>query len=210
MFGGLGFGFSPVQRGYSKHVDKMFDVGFYEGGPHPTTPGLRLKDQELDGIDAEVMYGILGVGMRLENPELIRVVYQIYNDWAADFCRTNPHRFVGLACLPNHDPAAAAAELRRAARLGLKGADFPVSTAVYPIWHGAWDPLWAAAQECQIPISFHMIVLTAASATSNRTSSPVMMAIAGRIKATAPFSRVGPADVSPWTSRSLSRTAAPS
>ncbi|MEE9150090.1 MAG: amidohydrolase family protein [Candidatus Tectomicrobia bacterium] len=155
VFGGLGFGFSPVQRGYSKHVDKMFDVGFYEGGPHPTTPGLRLKDQELDGIDAEVMYGILGVGMRLENPELIRVVYQIYNDWAADFCRTNPHRFVGLACLPNHDPAAAAAELRRAARLGLKGADFPVSTAVYPIWHGAWDPLWAAAQECQIPISFH-------------------------------------------------------
>lgn len=155
VFGGLGFGFTPVQRGYSKHVDKMFDVGFYEGGPHPTTPDLRLKDQELDGIDAEVMYGILGVGMRMSDPELSHVVYQIYNDWAADFCKTNPGRFVGLACLPSHDPAKAATELTRAAKLGLKGADFPVSTAIYPIWHDAWDPLWAAAQECNIPISFH-------------------------------------------------------
>jgi len=155
VFGGLGFGFNPVQRGYSRHVDKMFDVGFYEGGPHPTTPELRLKDQELDGVDAEVMYGILGIGMRLQDPELIQVVYEIYNDWAADFCKTNPQRFVGLACLPSHDPQAAAKELRRAAGRGLKGADFAVSKAVYPIWHGAWDPLWEAAQECRVPISFH-------------------------------------------------------
>jgi len=157
VFGGLGFGFNPVQRGYSRHVDKMFDVGFYEGGPHPTTPELRLKDQDLDGVDAEVMYGILGIGMRMQDPELIQVVYEIYNDWAAAFCKTNPERFVGLACLPSHDPQAAAKELRRAAGLGLKGADFAVSKAVYPIWHGAWDPLWEAAQDCRVPISFHTI-----------------------------------------------------
>jgi predicted TIM-barrel fold metal-dependent hydrolase len=155
VFGGLGFGFDPVRRGYSKHVDKMFAVGFYEGGPHPTTPVLRLKDQDLDGVDAEVMYGILGVGMRMRDPELVQTVYQIYNDWAAALCQTHPERLVGLACLPSHDPEAAATELRRAARLGLKGADFAVSTAVYPIWHDAWDPLWAAAQECAMPISFH-------------------------------------------------------
>ena len=77
VFGGLGFGFNPVQRGYSKHVDKMFEVGFYEGGPDPTTPELRLKDQGLYGIDAEVMYGILGIGMRLQDPELIQAVYEI-------------------------------------------------------------------------------------------------------------------------------------
>ncbi len=117
VFGGLGFGFDRVQRGYSKHVDKMFEVGFYEGGPHPTTPELRLEDQQLDGIDAEVMYGILGIGMRMTDRELIQVVYEIYNDWAADFCKTNPQRFVGLACIPNHDPDAAAKELRRQASI---------------------------------------------------------------------------------------------
>jgi len=157
VYGGLGFGFDRVQRGYSKHVDKMFEVGFYEGGPHPTTPALRIKDQELDGIDAEVMYGILGIGLKMTDRELIQVVYEVYNDWAGDFCKTNPQRFVGLACIPNHDPEAAAKELRRAASLGLKGADFAVSTAAYPIWHGAWDALWDAAQECSMPISFHTI-----------------------------------------------------
>jgi predicted TIM-barrel fold metal-dependent hydrolase len=153
--GGLGFGFDRVQRGFSRHVERMFEVGFYEGGPHPTTPELRLKDQALDGIDAEVMYGILGIGLRMQDPELIQTVYEIYNDWAAAFCKTDPERFVGLACIPNHDPQAAAIELRRAAGLGLRGADFAVSTAVFPIWHAAWDRLWETAQECRMPISFH-------------------------------------------------------
>ena len=157
VYGGLGFGFDRVQRGYSKHVERMFEAGFYEGGPHPTTPALRLRDQELDGIDAEVMYGILGIGLKMTDRELIGAVYEVYNDWAAEFCRSNPRRLVGLACIPNHDPEAAATELRRAASLGLKGADFAVSTAVYPIWHGAWDRLWDTAQECRMPISFHTV-----------------------------------------------------
>ncbi len=52
------------KRGESQHVDRMYAVGFYDGQLHPTTPGLRLKDQEIDGIDAEVMYGILGISRR--------------------------------------------------------------------------------------------------------------------------------------------------
>jgi len=143
------------KRGESQHVDRMYAVGFYDGQLHPTTPGLRLKDQEIDGIDAEVMYGILGISRLVESRELLHVVYEIYNTWAAEFCQANPARLVALACIPNDDPALAAAELRRAATLGLKGADFAVSTAVKPIWHRDWDPLWAAAQECHVPISFH-------------------------------------------------------
>ncbi|MEE9150056.1 MAG: amidohydrolase family protein [Candidatus Tectomicrobia bacterium] len=145
----------PPERGVSKHTDRMFELGFFDGNPHPTTPALRLKDQEIDGIDAEVMYGILGISRLLEDRELLHVVYELYNTWAADFCSTNPERLVGLACIPNDDPQRAAAELRRAAKLGLKGADFAVSTAVKPLWHRSWDPLWAAADECNVPISFH-------------------------------------------------------
>ena len=68
----------------------MFEVGFYEGGPHPTTPALRRKDQELDGVDAEVMYGILGVGQRLHDPELIQVVYEIYNSLGGRLLQDRP------------------------------------------------------------------------------------------------------------------------
>src|SRR5207244_12530657 len=111
-------GFRPRAAGLLQERQEVVRVRFLPGRSPPTTPSLRLKDQEIDGIDAEVMYGILGIGLRMQDRELIQTVYEIYNDWAADFCKSNPQRFVGLACIPSHDPAAAAGELRRAARLG--------------------------------------------------------------------------------------------
>ena len=146
-------------KGKDKQVDRMISTGLYDDGAkgvfRPTTPELRIKDQELDGVDAEVIYPILGITRKLGNPELAMVVSHIYNDWAAEFCKSNPQRFVALACIPNHDPELAASELRRAAGLGLRGADFAVSTAVKPLYRPAWDVLWSAAAECHMPISFH-------------------------------------------------------
>ena len=155
VYGGLGFGFKKPERDAAKHIDRMYEAGFYEGGPHPTTPELRLRDMEVDGIDAEVIYGILGVGLRFEDKQMTQFVYETYNTWAADFSNSRPGRWAALACIPNHDPQVAAEELRRAAKLGLKGVDFAVATAVKPVWHRDWDTLWRAAAECQVPISFH-------------------------------------------------------
>ena len=153
---------TPPKRGVSKHVDRMYEAGFYgdspvlnEGSPHPTTPELRLKDLDMDHIDAEVMYGVLGMHRVIQNHELLTVVYKLYNDYAADICKANPQRLAALACIPNDDPQTAAAEVRRAASIGLRGSDFVVSHAVKPLWHRDWDPLWEAVQECEMPISFH-------------------------------------------------------
>ena len=158
VFGGSSFGFGKAERGASKRIDSMFDEGFYEGPPRPTTPELRLKDMEMDGVDAEVLYGILGVGMRFDDSELTRYVYNVYYEWAAEFCNTNPGRWAALAPLASHDPQAAAADLRTAAQLGLKGADFAVSIAVKPLYQQEWDVLWEAASECAMPVSFHFTV----------------------------------------------------
>ena len=158
VFGGSSFGFGKAQRGASKRIDSMFDEGFYEGPPRPTTPELRLKDMEMDGVDAEVIYGILGVGMRFDDPELTRYVYNVYYEWAAEFCNTNPGRWAALAPLASHDPQTAAQDLRTAAKLGLKGADFSVSIAVKPLYQQEWDVLWEAASECAMPVSFHFTV----------------------------------------------------
>ena len=146
---------APPKQGIDKRVDLLHKVGFYDGRDHPSNPQIRLKDQTMDGVDAEVIYGILGMGKILQNRDLLRIVYQIYNDWVADFCQYNPDRFVGLACIPNHDPQAAADEVRRSTAVGLRGGDFDVSSAVKPIWHRDWDPLWAAVAECSMPLSFH-------------------------------------------------------
>ena len=86
---------------------------------------------------------ILGVGKLLKDQTLVTLIYvnNAYNEWVANFCKRQPTRFVGLACIPNHDPELAAKELERAAKLGLRGADFAVPTAVKPLYHRDWDVL---------------------------------------------------------------------
>ncbi len=110
---------------------------------------------DLGGIDAEIIYGPLGVERQLKTRAMVHTVYEIYNSWLADFCKNSPDRLGGLAMIASDNPEYAAGELRRCAKLGLRGADFAVTTSVLPIWHRDWDPLWAASQECQMPISFH-------------------------------------------------------
>ena len=162
---------APVVLGVSKTVDKMAETGLYSDGAkgllHPTTPELRINDQELDGVDAEVIYGILGVGgghhldiereKGIRDPELLTAVYDMYNEWLADFCKGNPQRFAGLACIVNNNPDVAAGQLRRAAELGLKGAEFNAANASKPIFQKEWDVLWATAAEYDMPISFHTL-----------------------------------------------------
>ena len=164
--------FTPEEE---DRMAKIAAMGFYDdalnGRPHPTTLELRLKDMDLDGIDAEVIYGLTFIGGRLlgvrksegygsafdPDPERVSIILRIYNEWVADFCKGSPQRLAALACLPNHDPEAAAAELRYGAKMGLKGASIEVQGAAKPIYYDDWDVLWAAAAECQMSVSFHFL-----------------------------------------------------
>ena len=156
-------------------LSRMAAVGFFEdalnGRPHPSDPELRLKDMELGGVDADVNYGLTFVAGRLlgirraegqvmehaPDTEMVSHIFRIYNDWLADFYSHAPDRFAGIACIPNHSPAAAEAELRGAVGMGLKGAEFDVQGAGFPVYYDDWDVLWRAAAECNIPISFHVL-----------------------------------------------------
>ncbi len=160
--GGVGFSFLPTLKNKFRRMDKMIEMGFLdgmaEGKYHPTDPDLRFKDMTLDGVDAEVLYGMTSAGIRIKDEEIVAATFSVYNDWVADFCQTRPGRWYALACIPVHDPRAAAKELRRVAGLGLRGSDLYVGGTVKPIYvrDGYWDPLWEAAAETQMPISFHV------------------------------------------------------
>ena len=140
---------------------RLEEVGFAEdsrrGVYHPSDPELRVKDQDLDGIDAEVIYGLAFGPDQIRNMEARALVYRIYNDWAAEFAGSNPERLACLACLPHDTPQSAADELRRAAGLGLKGAEFRVALAPTAVFNDEWDVLWQTAVECDMPISFHLL-----------------------------------------------------
>lgn len=139
-------------------------VPFDEVGlPEEVSPGVfraasaehRLRDMDLDGIYAQVIYNFLDWGF--EDPLLKEACLKAFNDWIADFCSMDRNRLIGLAVLPTHDPAACLAELERSAKLGLRGAMFEFTGATTPVWDPAWDPLWSAAEETGTAISFHIM-----------------------------------------------------
>jgi predicted TIM-barrel fold metal-dependent hydrolase len=159
---GMGSAGRQYVPGQIHRSDRMAEQGLYEDGKNGirrlTEPDLRIKDQDLDGIQAEVIYGILGAAMRLRDDEAATEVMRIYNAWLADFCDTHPERFAGLACIPNHDVQLALAELERVTkRGGLRGIEVANTPNMKPLFDPAWEPLWAAAEEAGLPVHFHTI-----------------------------------------------------
>ena len=163
---GLANGMGSAGREYVPGVihrsDRMATQGLYEDGKKGirrlTDPELRVKDQDLDGIQGEVLYGILGACMRLGDDDAAVEMTRIYNEWLAGFCSARPDRFAGLASLPNHDVQAAVAEVERVAKRGvLKGVEVSNSHDMRPLFHPDWYPLWEAAAEAGLPVHFHTI-----------------------------------------------------
>ena len=145
--------------GQNHRVDKMAETGLFDdakrGVRRCTTPELRLKDMERDGIDAEVIFGILGAATRLGDQDAAKEMFRIYNDWLADFCKPYRNRLIGLACLPYGDVEEACTEARRAVKQGLRGIELSCSWDMEPMWHPIWEPLWQTASELDVPLHFH-------------------------------------------------------
>src|SRR5881396_2822939 len=105
---GLACGMGSAGREYIPgkihRSDRMASTGLYEDGKKGirrlTDAALRIKDQDRDGVQAEVLYGILGATGRLNDPEASVEVVRIYNEWLAGFVESQPGRFVGLAAIP--------------------------------------------------------------------------------------------------------------
>jgi predicted TIM-barrel fold metal-dependent hydrolase len=142
--------------------DRMASTGLYEDGKKGirrlTDPDLRIKDQDRDGVQAEVLYGILGATSRLNDPEAAVEVIRVYNEWLAGFCESHPDRFVGLAALPNNPLEAAIAEVERVAKRGAcRGIDIANSSDLHPLWDPHWEPLWEVINETGLPLHFHTV-----------------------------------------------------
>jgi predicted TIM-barrel fold metal-dependent hydrolase len=120
-------------------------------------PEQHLKDMALDGLAGQVLYPSQGLFyFKVADTPLMSAIFRAYNDWLADFCRTDPTRLKGIAMINLDDAPDAAKELERAARLGLSGA----MITEYPLEHRRYDqseyePFWAAAEALDLPLSLH-------------------------------------------------------
>lgn len=159
---GMGSAGREYVPGRIHRADRMASTGLYEDGKKGirrlSDPDLRLKDQDRDGVQAEVLYGILGATGRMNDPEATVEVMRIYNEWLADFCSTHPERFAGLASIPNNPIDAAIAEVESVAKRGaLRGLDIANSPDLKPLWDPYWNPLWDTIDNSGLPLHFHTI-----------------------------------------------------
>ena len=73
LLNGVGPAGQKFVPGQHYRVDVMAATGLYEDGKkgirRPTDPVLRAKDMDRDGVQAEVIYGILGAATRLNDHE---------------------------------------------------------------------------------------------------------------------------------------------
>lgn len=122
-------------------------------------PAERLKAQDADSVDAEVLYPtpcLWDTINLLEDAELRLACARAYNDWIAEFCAHSPERLIGLGKIPSGSCEVARQELLRCVRqLGLKG----VILDAWPSGGGPTDPddepFWATVHETGVPVSIH-------------------------------------------------------
>jgi Amidohydrolase len=120
-------------------------------------PKQHLEDMALDRVAGEVLYPSQGLFyFKVADPLLMSAIFRAYNDWLAEFCRTDPARLKGIAMINLDDVQDGIKELERAARLGLSGA----MITEYPLEHRRYDqsgyePFRAAAAPLGLPLSLH-------------------------------------------------------
>ena len=119
----------------------------------------RLREQDEDGIDAEVLYPPVFASRFIEgiaDRDVYLALVRAYNTFLAeDYCSVAPDRLIGCAVIPVSGIEDAVAELRRVAALGLPA----VAIHQFPNGGGAPKPeddrFWETALELGVALAPH-------------------------------------------------------
>src|SRR5207247_3738470 len=119
------------------------------GRPGGFDPHARLKDLDLDGIDAAFLYPSIGLfSGAVQDPKLAAAMCRAYNRWLADYCTPYPDRLFGIAMLPMQSVDLAIEEMRFARKqLGMKGGFLRPNPYGGSMLHNQdYEPLWQEAK----------------------------------------------------------------
>ena len=120
---------------------------------------VRLSDLDSEGIWAELIYPSLATWQFLiRDPQLALEGHRVVNDWAIENVQGKSSRLVVAAGIPMVSIEDAAGELRRCAEMGYKAVSLPIELpdGQEPYNSPAWEPLWAAAEEANVILAFHI------------------------------------------------------
>ena len=133
----------------------------YESTPGTGSPQQRLKEQDMDGLDAEILYPAVVCGprlwMKVKDDALQNALFRGWNAWVGEeYCSESPDRLLGIGAIPTTGIAEAIDELHYCREVGLTG----VQLLAFP--NGGGKPLpeddrfWAASIDLQMPVSIHV------------------------------------------------------
>jgi predicted TIM-barrel fold metal-dependent hydrolase len=124
----------------------------------------RLKDMEIDGVSAEVLFPpqrTMSHFLGDEDEDFVLAGVEAYNNFLfEEFCAPDPKRLVGMAQIPSIGIDSAIDGLRKAKARGAKG----VVISNWPAGNDALsvddDPFWAAAVDEGLPVTIHINIIS--------------------------------------------------
>ncbi len=140
---------------YCGHGPEGFDPTIlkYDSEAGYGGPEQRLKEQDIDGVDAEILFRFTP---RDKDGDLVRAMVRAENEWLAEeFCSFAPDRLLGVGLLPNRGVDGDIAEMENCKKLGLRA----VHLTRYPSGESYPTPdddrFFAAALDIDMPVCVH-------------------------------------------------------
>jgi predicted TIM-barrel fold metal-dependent hydrolase len=127
-----------------------------ESRPGAWDPAERVKDMDIDGVDAEVLY--VGGPLISRDPALRLSSVRGYNRWLSDYAGYAPGRLLGVAAIPIDTPERAAEEIRwAAAQSGLVSGYIPLFPGPEEDYgNPRWDTMWKAFIDTGFAVGLHV------------------------------------------------------
>jgi predicted TIM-barrel fold metal-dependent hydrolase len=149
-------------QSFRRRLPSQAQQEFYEESSR--APGARdvtkrLQDLDQEGIWGEVVFPSLGMwNASFRTREALREAIKVSNDWANDTIMKTTNRMVATAQVSMLSIEDALDELQRAAGMGFRAVFMPTEPpkAQKDYNRDDWEPFWAAAEEADMVIAFHI------------------------------------------------------
>ena len=153
---GKNHGISEVEQ--EKHFETIrFNENFrYEDYPGGWEPAARLRDQDIDGVAAEILFSSAVRQLySVADEPFQRAIFRSYNAWLQEFCSHNPERLIGLAILSILDIEHAVADIGEYSKAGFRGVQIPTRIKDSGYYEAKYEPMWAALEETGMIVNVH-------------------------------------------------------
>ena len=115
----------------------------------------RIADMEREGIALQAISCVPFLMYPDVATDLGLAIAQVNNDALAALARSDARHFAPLASVPLQNPVAAAKELERAAKLGLRGVEIPPKIGERQLDEPDFEAFWAAAEALEMAVCVH-------------------------------------------------------